>query len=391
MNKDVVLGAQTTLGDTILWYDKNDSILGGGPSFTIQDIQGDTTVFAESVSGLLAYRNSMMTTDISNINWNGCMFDIIAKKDLTIDSFYLKIFSTGMQKVTVYAKPGSYKGSELIANDWGLWWSDSVFVDNQEGVTTLPVSSKKVMKGDTMGIYFQMQDPASRLSYHSLSQQVMRENDEIVVVSGSGISYQFSNVYFPRDWNGEVLYHYGFNPKGDCSSGLKALDVIASNPEVDLGNDTILPFWSSIILDADTGFVRYEWNDGSSSQFLAVDNNWALKNGALIWLEAEDTTGCIANDTVQVVFNLPNGISGLSNSKRFQVFPNPVNEILNIVPGNHNEPFDIRIINTLGRVIAKQSGLMANIKWDTGGLLPGYYVLEITTDKQIFWYKIVKP
>ncbi|MCH8330528.1 MAG: hypothetical protein IH946_03975 [Bacteroidetes bacterium] len=87
-------------------------------TFFLPFLEKDSTLYVAAVRGLLAFRNSLFTLDDHNVAWNGCMFDVSAKVDVTIDSLSLKIESTGMQGVEVFYKTGTHIGFELQDSFW---------------------------------------------------------------------------------------------------------------------------------------------------------------------------------------------------------------------------------------------------------------------------------
>ncbi|MFN0200148.1 MAG: T9SS type A sorting domain-containing protein [Bacteroidia bacterium] len=72
-----------------------------------------------------------------------------------------------------------------------------------------------------------------------------------------------------------------------------SVDIV---PDADLGNDTLLCFGTSILLNAGAGSpgTTYTWSSGSYTQSVYVSSP------ATYWVKAETPTGCIATDTVTV-------------------------------------------------------------------------------------------
>lgn len=94
------------------------------------------------------------------------------------------------------------------------------------------------------------------------------------------------------------------------------------------------------------------------------------------------TGGPLPNDTLPVAKPKP-GV---------QLFPNPVQSILNIKPVNNYELTgkNCAIYNIQGRLVLQQTINSANVKMDLSSLVPGVYVLKIGigADKQIL--KVIK-
>ncbi|MDG1331850.1 MAG: GDSL-type esterase/lipase family protein, partial [Crocinitomicaceae bacterium] len=100
--------------DTVVWYPDSFSPtpVGFGSTFQTPLITATTDWYAEVVRGDLHYSDDIFTTNNSTINFNGTMFDLIGHEDIVIDSFDVKISTTGTQTVEIYQKQGSYVGFE---------------------------------------------------------------------------------------------------------------------------------------------------------------------------------------------------------------------------------------------------------------------------------------
>jgi gliding motility-associated-like protein len=65
-------------------------------------------------------------------------------------------------------------------------------------------------------------------------------------------------------------------------------------PEVDLGNDTTICKYHSLLLDAENPNLNYKWSNGATSQAITI-NNEALYN-----VEVRDHIGCLGSDEIMV-------------------------------------------------------------------------------------------
>ncbi|WP_321515549.1 gliding motility-associated C-terminal domain-containing protein [Marinifilum fragile] len=72
---------------------------------------------------------------------------------------------------------------------------------------------------------------------------------------------------------------------------------VHKNPEVYLGRDTVIAEGTSIILDAGSGYVEYEWSNQEDSQYLKVE-----KDGEYA-VNVVDVNGCRGNGKVKVAVN----------------------------------------------------------------------------------------
>lgn len=312
--------------DTIFWFENLTDLMpiGNGNNFMVPATEISQSYFAEGINGDLFFKESLFTTNNSNKNWNGVMINLVAHETLTLDSFSLKMEDVGTQGVVAYFKNGSYEGFENDAAAWTLWGVDSVEVLTSGGFYNIHFGNKIMEQGDTLGIYFHLENGGARLSYNDATDWVSRSTDELEVRSGSGITHTFGIIYFPRDWNGEVFYHHGFNPEGDCSSGRVEVSAIVSEPFADLGNDTMIVSNQNILLDGGVSFSQFIWNGVEGGQFYNIDStNFGIGVYEII-LEAINEFGCAAFDTIEITITEFVGISNEQFLKNnFQVFPNP--------------------------------------------------------------------
>lgn len=147
--------------------------------------------------------------------------------------------------------------------------------------------------------------------------------------------------------------------KAEKTPGCFAYDTITvtvhHSPPVFLGNDTSFCSGSTILLDAGNGFSSYQWNNGSTSQQLAV--NTAGDYSVI----AATVQGCRSSDTLKVL----------------TVFANPVVSLA-------DKPF----ICT-GTSVVFDAGAFSGYSWSTGSIsqtitvnLPGEYFVTVTDNNQ---------
>ncbi len=78
-------------------------------------------------------------------------------------------------------------------------------------------------------------------------------------------------------------------------------DVLGACPvptcSVSLGNDTTTCAGNTILLEVDTHYVSVLWSDSSTAFDLSVTAAGAW------WVEVTDTNGCVASDTIDIMFN----------------------------------------------------------------------------------------
>lgn len=314
--------------DTVIWYDDliNPVPIVFGSALITPMISSSTAWYAEVVRGDLFYSDDIFTTNTSSINWNGAMFDIVAQSDLTIDSFDVKINSQGLQEVEIYTKVGTHIGSELFSSAWSFQGSVFVNVLSSSEQTHIPLGNISLLSNDTIGVYMQMADPTSSLSYQNTGSAMSYSNTEITVITGSGSSHDFGGNYYPRNWNGRIHYHHGTRLQGDCSTGRHEVRVEISPLNFTIGSDTIIDILDTLTITAPVGMNSYEWFDGSqaqSYQLIASDLGVGIHH---VFVQITDSLLCTSTDTIIVAIADLVGIE--EQSAAIIVYPNPTSGLL---------------------------------------------------------------
>jgi predicted nucleic acid-binding Zn-ribbon protein len=89
---------------------------------------------------------------------------------------------------------------------------------------------------------------------------------------------------------------YATNENG-CT-GFDEIDIrIKTDPDVDLGHDTIIGAGTNVILDAGVGYVEYEWSDNSTEQTLTVSRDGEYSVNVM------DVYGCRGDGNIKVSVN----------------------------------------------------------------------------------------
>ena len=106
--------------------------------------------------------------------------------------------------------------------------------------------------------------------------------------------------------------------------------VVFPNPSVDLGADTTITTDQVLTLNAGPGFASYLWNNGSTSAFLQVVGSQLAPGTYTYSIAVTNAQGCVGTDEITVTITQPSGTVDEPRFPSFLVYPNPVNDILNI-------------------------------------------------------------
>ena len=315
-------------GDTALWLKPGGGILGFGDTLRYGLAWGTDSIIARAVRGALHFSRRLITHNNSNIDWNGIMFDLVASDTLHIDSIAIRPSQMALSEVTARYRNGSYRGFESDSTAWNLWGRDSLQVLALGDLAIADFGPFTIYPGDTLGVYLSMQS-GRLLKYQSLSAEAQYQEGPLSLITGTGIGYGFSGTYYPRAWSGEVFYHYGFNPQGDCYTDT-IIQVGIYEDFLELGPDTILDYTASLSLSVPSVYDKVSWSTGDTTLITIIDSSLLApgSNQLLVWVEATDTNGCRVTDTMKVEFTSFFGQTDPARANLFHVYPMPAKDYL---------------------------------------------------------------
>jgi hypothetical protein len=288
-----------------------------------------------------------------------------------------------MQSVEVYYKVGSHIGFELDPTPWILLDTATVNVITDSLWTSVPIGDLHLLQNDTVGIYVHMTDPNSRLSYVPVSNAQIRSTPEISMISGSGVSYNYANSYYPRDWSGGVYYHFGDRPLGDCATDRIEVLAFVSEIELSSGTDTIIDIADTLWVTTSSGMVSYEWWDGSTDstvEIIAADLGIGIH---YIDVYTIDSLGCVHFD--QFVVGVADLVQLGELEDNINVYPNPT---LGSITIGGLELDELIVIATDGSEVRIQKS--QNNSFDLSPLANGVYTIRIETKQGVLVKKIIK-
>jgi lysophospholipase L1-like esterase len=366
--------------DTVVWYDApiGGSIVGFGNNLILNNLNTSQTYYPEVVRGNLHFDESLATSTSTTINWNGVMFDIVALDTITLDSLSTKLNSLGSQTVVAYSRIGSHVGHEMNPGDWTYWGSAGTVVNTAGGFYTLDYPDKILYPNDTLGVYLHLQNGSADLAYLPSGSPLVYSNSKLKVLGGSGVTHTFGAIYTPRNWSGEVFYHHGFNPTGDCNTSRLSAHAVVSTPSLDLGVDTLLYQNQSLLLQGNS-FSNYLWSDNSVGNQLFVDSSNSTLGTNLFWLSASNQYGCVVSDTILITFSINTSKHTLQFEElEYSIFPNPsLGKIQLKTP--RNKVVEVSLFTASGSLI-RQLNVSSNQSIDLSDLAKGVYFISLNQD-----------
>lgn len=216
------------------------------------------------LSSSLVFAQSLTTTFASDNGFNGNMFDMIAKRDLTITGFDANL-AVGQHTVEVYHRNGTYVGNEASAAGWTLVGSVSVTSAAADQATTIPLNINVPMTtNQRVGWYITTQGTSMRYSGGTNAGDVYVQDSNLQILEGAGCGSNFSSCFSPRVWNGTVRYNANTQPP-----------VVT-----DIPNQTTLEDQDKLVTvsisDPDTSTNSLVVTATSSNQLLVPNNNISI-------------------------------------------------------------------------------------------------------------------
>jgi hypothetical protein len=135
----------------------------------------------------------------------GNMFDVSALHTITITGFDLNVDSYETETIEIWYIPGGYSGNEYSSSGWTHLDSLSVRGKGSGNRTHVNITTLTIPAGQTYGLYIYLVTSGNgNLDYTDGSN--VYSNSDLRIISGTGNSANFGDVYQPRIWNGVIYY-----------------------------------------------------------------------------------------------------------------------------------------------------------------------------------------
>ena len=176
-------------------------------------------------------------------------------------------------------------------------------------------------------------------------------------------------------------------------TGSDSIYVDFTSKKLDLGNDTVICELDTLMLNAGDEYVSYEWQDGSTEQYLLVSGSVYGVGGHEFSVTVLDTNNCEYSDTIFVLIFEHTGIAE-TDGKSILLYPNPAeNNITLNLSGFQDEINSIMIFNIFGEPVYWHEGVQVfperlyRIKVDN--LNSAIYFLKIRTTYKEYTLKLL--
>ena len=174
-----------------------------------------------------------------------------------------------------------------------------------------------------------------------------------------------------------------------CDSIVITSLIVHELPQIDLGKDTTICEGETLILDAGDGFASYSWNGG-----LSVLQSIDVQTAGTYYVDVINSNGCQASDTIVVsVEGCSTSIADPEQLPDVLIYPNPVNDVLNVEPGwsYHGNRITYAIYNLNGREMRiHEEDPGSKLQFDLSDFAPGIYFLRMSNGQEQRTIKLIK-
>ena len=373
-NTSAEIEINTDEGD-IYWYGDEEI----PPGVLKKSFVFETGILSSSqryyVQKLCPYRrsqfNSLETRWGGDNGKEGVMFSVFAKSEIRLQSIDIHAKS-GLANCHVYMIEGSY---DMQMNNPGAWTPvyDGLIECKGKGVpVTIDIEDLVLGEGMTYGFYISLEN--DDILYYSTGSGEF-ENAELILGNGKGVSWPFGQACGMREFNGQLNYVVG-----DRDRSIKyPVDIkVIPKPRAPAvyfngtafetyGNDGFVWYRDGKVLDNETGPLCFPVETGSYSVAAYTGQCLSEPSDGLYYAESDIK---------------PDNLS---------VFPNPVDDLLNIDLSETGISNAEIIISDAGGSLKRIGSVSGNtVQVDLNGLRPGRYMLTVKAGTRVVSKQILK-
>ena len=315
--------------------------------------------------------DSSMTLNLTIVTGSSGSVDITACDDFTWDGF-------------VYNSTGSYTNTYTDANGCDSLMTLNLTINNSSSgsvdITTCDDFTWDGVVYDSTGSYTNTYTGVNGCD------SVMTLN---LTIAGSVGSVDIT-ACDDFTWDGVVYdstgsYTNSYTDVNGCDSIMTLNLTINVGPVVEIIYNSSLGTLTANNITGSTSPYTWLWNTGELTQSISVDPSVLS-----YWCVVSDANGCLS-DTVY--FSITTGVDEILDS-RLLVYPNPVNDILNIdFTFKNNQSVELKIVNILGEVMysekVTQTELSYSNKFDFSKFSKGLYFIKLKLDKNVITQKVI--
>ena len=140
----------------------------------------------------------------------GCMFDVVAMKDLVLTEVQIHTYATTFVDVEVWSRLGTFQGNDNDRSRWELVKTERVLGKGAGKGTRIRVPNVEMRAQKPRSFYITAANGGS-LAYSKGSAvgTVYASNGDLHIMEGVSKAYQFGATFPNRRWNGALRYEIG--------------------------------------------------------------------------------------------------------------------------------------------------------------------------------------
>jgi hypothetical protein len=153
-----------------------------------------------------------------------------------------------------------------------------------------------------------------------------------------------------------------------------------TSPTITLGPDTAIRNNISIVLSPGTGFAKYAWNTGETTQAITVSDS------GVYYVTVTDDNGCTASDTVKV-----RDLSSIKyiNGVKYTMFPNPATSVLFFETEGNMVNSRLELMDMQGKIVYSEIVQFNKVQINVSELSSGMYHLMLNGDNISLNFKVM--
>jgi hypothetical protein len=403
-NTSVGITATADSGEVIYWFDAavGGNLVGVGSPLTIP-IFSDTTFYAEShastdQSGCLkiveydpVHPNGIEIQNLSTLGFDATAWKVaISSSSSLINNVNTIMWTLG------YFNAGEIQYKTDLSSD--NYWGNDIRIEPGDSGWIMLLDSQYVLRDFIAFEWSSAQIQAMAPVINGVSIHVgslwsgdgLRLSTLDTTISRIGsIDHNDASdfTYAPRTigtQNANLNASFSTCGYNECGSNRVAVIVQQiTGVFTDLGPDTMFSTPFSYLLDAGTGFVSYNWSDGSTGQTLTVNA------AGIYWVRVTGANGCEFTDSVDISISI--GIQLISKTSKIKAYPNPADNMLTI---QSEHPLELIQIFDLKGSLIKSIEIPSNdqnalISVDLSEVPSGIYMFKTQSNDELNNLKLV--
>lgn len=237
-----------------------------GPNFTTPILYDTATYYAVAQD----LNPDTLTTNFSGSDdYDGIMFDVVAKNNIIIDSFAVNFETTAAREVEVYYANGTAENNKDNTSLWSLLGHQMIDNVNAQGTATqLPIGNLEINAGDTVAIYIRNVNGEDLIMDDASS---ITEDANMKLMSGYAV-YNSGSAYSGKGFNGNVYY----SEVVGCPSLAVEVNAIVDNvPGTDAGVSEVIVPTSGTYVNEPFTVEAIVYNYGQDT-LTNVDVDWSI-------------------------------------------------------------------------------------------------------------------